>query len=64
MFERLNDWKIIAKYPTKSDKRKSKKIKCSILCSHHSHMSCLIKFGDTVAQNIDNKNVGSIYIFK
>ena len=64
MFQGLNDWKIIATYPTKRNKRDSETMKRSILRRHRSHMSSLIKIGDTAAYNVKDENADGFYIVK
>ena len=64
MFQGLNDWKIIQTYATTSYERDTETIKRSILRRHQSHMSSLIKIGDTAAYNVDDDNADGFYIVK
>ena len=64
MFQGLNDWKIIQTNATTSYERDTETIKRSILRRHQSHMSSLIKIGDTAAYNVDDENADGFYIVK
>ena len=62
MFQDLNDWKIIETYAAKCNERDSETMKRFILCRDQSHMSSLIKIGDTAAYNVDDANADGFYI--
>ena len=62
MFQGLNDWKIIQTSATTTYERDTETIKRSILRRHQSHMSSLIKIGDTAAYNVDDENADGFYI--